>query len=55
MKDSSITRYQALEAFETFKRPSDMSIQSSYISLKKDYLKLHFMVVSCQKMFLQTY
>ena len=55
MKDSSITRYQALEAFETFKRPSDMSIQSSYISLKKDYLKLHFMVVSCQKMFLQIY
>ena len=25
-KDSTITKYQALEAFETLKRPSDMSI-----------------------------
>ena len=28
-KDSTITKYQALEAFEAFKRPSDMSIQHS--------------------------
>ena len=27
-KDSTITNYQAWEAFETFKGPSDMSIQS---------------------------
>ena len=27
-KDPTITKYQALEAFETFKRPSDMPIQS---------------------------
>ena len=26
--DSTITKYQALEAFETFKRPSNMSIQA---------------------------
>ena len=29
-KDSTITKYQALEAFETFRRPSNMSIQSFY-------------------------
>ena len=27
-EDSTIAKYQALGAFETFKRPSDMSIQS---------------------------
>ena len=28
MKDSTVTKYQALEAFITFKRPSNMSIQA---------------------------
>ena len=27
-KDSTITKYQALEAFETFRRPASMSIQA---------------------------
>ena len=27
-KDSTITKYQALEAFETFRRPESMSIQA---------------------------
>ena len=27
-KDSTITKYQALEAFERFKRPASMSIQA---------------------------
>ena len=27
-KDSTVTKYQALEAFETFRRPASMSIQA---------------------------
>ena len=27
-KDSAVTKYQALEAFETFRRPASMSIQA---------------------------
>ena len=42
MKDSSINRYQALEAFETFKRPSDMSIQSFLYKFEKRLFKTTF-------------
>ena len=38
-KDSTITKYQALEAFETFKRPSDMSIQSFLNEFEKILFK----------------
>ena len=38
-KDSTITKYQALEAFETFKRPSDMSIQSFLNEFEKRLFK----------------
>ena len=38
-KDSTITKYQALEAFETFKRPSDMSIQSFLNEFEKKLFK----------------
>ena len=38
-KDSTITKYQALEAFEMFKCPSDMSIQSFQGEFEKRLLK----------------
>ena len=38
-KDSTITKYQALEAFEMFKRPSDMSIQSFLNEFEKILFK----------------
>ena len=38
-KDSTITKYQALEAFETFRRPCDMSIQSFLNEFEKRLYK----------------
>ena len=34
-KDSTVIKYQALETFETFRRPCDMSIQSLKRMIKK--------------------
>ena len=38
-KDSTVTKYQALEAFETFRRPSNMSMQSFLNEFKKKIYK----------------
>ena len=38
-KDSTITKYQILEAFETFKRPSTMSIQAFLNEFDKQLFK----------------
>ena len=38
-KDSTVTKYQALEAFETFRGPSNMSMQSFLNEFKKKNLQ----------------
>ena len=38
-KDSTITKYQALEAFETFSRPANMSIQAFLTEFDKRLYK----------------
>ena len=43
-KNSTITKYLALEAFETFKRPASMSIQAFLNEIDKRLYKKHHMV-----------
>ena len=39
-KDSTITKYQALESFETFKRPPNMSIHTYLNEFEKKWFKI---------------
>ena len=44
-KDSTVSKYQALEAFMTFKRPSNMLTQAYLNEFDKRLFKTKFMVL----------